>query len=599
MEKIVITVCGGSGCKSQESKLIFDKLSEIVWNEHLPIKINRTGCQGFCEMGPIVTVHPQNIFYSKVKVADSQEIIEAAKNNTIVDRLLFIEHETDGDHKRTHTEDIDFYKYQTRLVLDRCGNIDPYSFDEYSKWKGYQGLKKALDLEPNQVVEVIKDSGLRGRGGAGFTTGLKWGFLAAANSQEKFIVCNADEGDPGSFMDRTMMEGDPYAIIEGMTIAGYATGATQGFIYCRAEYPESIELLTNAINQAKERNCLGENILGKGFSFDIELKLGAGAFVCGEETALIKSIEGNRGMPVSKPPFPAEKGLWGKPTNINNVKTYAYATHILTNGADWFKQYGTEKSPGTAVLALTGKVNNTGIIEVPMGTTLRDVIYKIGGGIKGDKKFKAVLTGGPSGGCLPESCLDLGIDYESITKAGSIMGSGGMLVLDESDSMIDVADFFLEFTVAESCGKCTPCREGLKRMKAILEKIKSGKGTNDDIVMLEHLSSVITDSASCGLGQTAPNPVLTTLRYFREEYEELIKPEFKYYHITNKCVGCGICRNACPIQCISGEFKTKHKIDDSKCIGCGKCYNNCPAKAIIFDEEHLKADKKPVFEVRE
>lgn len=360
MDNVIITVCGGSGCKSQDSKEIFHRLSELVWKHHLPIKINRTGCQGFCEMGPIVTVHPSNTFYSQVKVEDCDEIIESVKNNTIVDRLLFIEHETDGDHKRTKTEEIDFYKYQTRLVLGRCGNIDPYSYDEYVKEQGYEGLKKALELEPNDVINIVKDSGLRGRGGAGFSTGMKWSFLAAANADKKFVACNADEGDPGSFMDRTMMEGDPFAIIEGMTIAAYATGACNGYIYCRAEYPESLELLNNAINIAREKNLLGENILGKDFSFDIEVKLGAGAFVCGEETALIKSIEGNRGMPVSKPPFPAQKGLWGMPTNINNVKSYAYVTHILKNGADWFKQYGTEKSPGTAVLALTGKVNNTG-----------------------------------------------------------------------------------------------------------------------------------------------------------------------------------------------------------------------------------------------
>lgn len=579
-----ITVCCGSGCKSLESYKIIDNLQEIVTKEKLDVNIKKTGCHGFCEAGPIVVIKPQEIFYTQVKSTDCKEIIQAIKNNSIVDRLLFKQEKNNSQdtESKIHVKDINFYNKQTRYVLRRTGDIDPFDIKEYLETKGYDGLKYTITKDPNELLELIKESGLRGRGGGGFPTATKWSFIKNTKG-DKVLIANADEGDPGSFMDRSLMEGDPFSIIEGMTIAAYITNTTKGYIYVRAEYPESVKMLKNAIEVAKKNNFLGKNILNKkDFNFDIELFLGAGAFVCGEETALMNSIEGKRGMPRIKPPFPAQSGVFNQPTNINNVKTYAYVSHIIRDGHKSFNKFGTEKSKGTAVLSLTGNINHTGIVEVPMGTPLRKIIYDLGGGVKDNKKLKAVLTGGPSGGAIPANMIDSTVDYESLTQAGSIMGSGGVLVVDEETNMVEISDFFMQFCMAESCGKCTPCREGTLRMHEILEKILKNKGSKKDLEILEKLAFFVKENALCGLGMTAPNPVLTTLKYFKQEYLDLINKKTKKpaYQITDKCIGCGICKKHCPVNAIQGELKSKHTIID-KCIGCGLCEKNCPAKAII------------------
>lgn len=582
MKNSLITVCGASGCKSLESLKIYEKLKEIVKKKKLEISVKRIGCHGLCEAGPIVVLKPEDILYKKVKIDDCEDIIKSIVDNRPINRLLYSEKDKDSFRYRKYVKDIGFYKHQTRYLLRRTGEIDPYSLQEYLDTDGYEGLCNALSKTPQEVIQIIKDSGLRGRGGGGFPTGMKWEFLSKAKGEEKYLIVNADEGDPGSFMDRTLMEGDPFSLIEGLTIAAYATGVKLAYIYVRAEYPDSVEMLKNAIKLAKKSGYLGKNILKhKGFDFDIKIFLGAGAFVCGEETALMNSIEGLRGMPRPKPPFPAQSGIFNKPSNINNVKSYAYTSHILRDGIESFKKYGTEKSPGTAVLSLTGKIRHTGIVEVPMGTSLKDLIYKIGNGIQENKKLKAVLTGGPSGGAIPVNMLNHTVDYESITKAGSIMGSGGVLVIDEDDSMVKLADFFIQFCMAESCGKCTPCREGTLRLHEILTKIIDGKGKQEDIDILETLSTFIKDNALCGLGQTAPNPILTTLKYFRNEYDVLIDKKSKvYYKVNEGCISCGVCAKNCPVQCITGKPKEKYFIHKEKCIACGLCAKNCPVKCI-------------------
>lgn len=582
-----ITICRGSGCKSLKSMELIEALRSEVKNAGLSnVTVKQTGCHGFCEAGPIVVINPFDLLYVHVKSEDAKEIISSIKSNELVDRLLFIEE----GKKILRKDDLIFYKHQQKYVMRRAGEIDPFDIDEYISHAGYDGLKKALSIKPEEVIETITTSGLRGRGGGGFTTGLKWSFIAKEQSEDKFIVANADEGDPGSFMDRTLLEGDPFAVIEGMTIAAYATGANHGVIYARAEYPQAVEILKNAIEKAREKKYLGDNIMGhEGFNFDIKMSLGAGAFVCGEETALMSSVEGNRGNPRVRPPFPAKSGLWQKPTNINNVKTYAYASHILREGPESFNKYGTEKSPGTAVLCLTGKINYTGVVEVPMGMPLKKVVYEVGGGVRNGSELKAVMTGGPSGGVIPKDMMDKGVDYESLTSIGSIMGSGGVLVLDETDSMVEIAKFFLGFTQAESCGKCTPCREGTYRMHKILDKFISSKAKEEDIDFLISLGEYVKGTSLCGLGQTAPNPILTTIKYYRNEYEALLTPkDVKSYFISAKCVGCTACAKVCPVKCISGEPGKRHTIDQSKCIECGACYKACKFDAIVNKKKSKK-----------
>lgn len=587
-----VLVCGGTGCHSSNSDKIKQKMEDRIKEKGLEneVKVVMTGCFGLCESGPNVVVYPEGVFYSHVKLSDVDEIVdEHLLKGRIVKRLLFKEAVEENVIKSVN--EVDFYKKQTRVALRNCGIIDPENIDEYIAYDGYQALAKALiKMTRDEVIQVVKDSGLRGRGGAGFPTGLKWDFTKKADGDKKYVVCNADEGDPGAFMDRSILEGDPHSILEAMTIAGYAIGSDQGFVYIRAEYPIAVKRLQIAINQAREYGLLGENILNSGFNFDIELRLGAGAFVCGEETALIESIEGKRGMPRNKPPFPANEGLWGKPTLINNVETYANIPVIFQRGVDWFRSIGTEKSPGTKVFALGGKIENTGLVEIPMGTTLRDIIYGIGGGIPKGKEFKAVQTGGPSGGCIPKKYLDTPVDYESLTKLGSIMGSGGMIVMDEDNCMVDIARFFLDFTVDESCGKCTACRIGTRRMLEILEKITSGKGEPGDIEKLEELANNIKDSALCGLGQTAPNPVISTLKYFRDEYEAHVYEKrcpsghcrklLTFVIREDLCKGCGLCKRNCPNDAITGEVRETHVIDPEKCIKCGTCIEKCPFGAI-------------------
>ncbi|MBK5252747.1 MAG: NADH-quinone oxidoreductase subunit NuoF [Peptostreptococcaceae bacterium] len=589
-----VLICGGTGCTSSGSDKIEARFHEEIKKNGLEkeVKVIRTGCFGLCEVGPVVVVYPEGSFYAHVKEEDAKTITEEhlLKGRIVKDLLYYESIEEDSDQVKSINE-VEFYKKQVRRVLRNCGVIDPENIEEYIAMDGYAALGKVLtEMEPADVINIMKQSGLRGRGGGGFPTGVKWSFAAGAKGDQKYMICNADEGDPGAFMDRSVLEGDPHAIIEAMAIAGYAIGSSQGYVYIRAEYPIAVHRLEIAIGQAKENGLLGKDIFGTGFDFDLEIRLGAGAFVCGEETALLQSIEGFRGMPRPKPPFPANKGLWQKPTIINNVETLANIPQIILNGAEWFASIGTEKSKGTKVFALGGKINNTGLIEIPMGTTLREVIYDIGGGIPNGKKFKAVQTGGPSGGCITYEHLDQPLDYDNLIALGSMMGSGGMIVLDEDNCMVDIARFFLDFTVDESCGKCTPCREGTKRMLEMLVKITSGQGEEGDIEKLEKLAYTIKDSALCGLGQTAPNPVISTIRYFRDEYEAHIRDKkcpagvcknLLTYYITDACIGCTKCARNCPVNCISGEVKKLHVIDSDNCIKCGACMEACPVDAII------------------
>jgi len=585
-----ILVCGGTGCESSNADLIYKNLLAEAKNFGVEDKVQivKTGCFGFCEKGPIVKVLPEDSFYVEVKPEDAKDIIaEQVVKGREVKRLLYNKEKKSLES----VEEIQFYQKQLRIVLRNCGVINPEDINEYIGRDGYLALEKALfEMKPEEIVEEIKKSGLRGRGGAGFPTGFKWEAGMKAQGDEKYVVCNADEGDPGAYMDRSTIEGDPHSILEAMTICGRAIGANKGFIYIRAEYPLAVDRLKIAMAQAREAGLLGKDILGSGFDFDIEIRLGAGAFVCGEETALLRSIEGKRGMPTPKPPFPAQCGLWGKPTVINNVETWANIPVILTKGADWFNKIGTDDSKGTKVFALTGKVNNSGLVEVPMGTTLREIIFEIGGGIKGGKKFKGVQTGGPSGGIITEENLDTPIDFGALTRLGSMMGSGGMIVMDEDDCVVDVAKFYMEFCVDESCGKCSPCRIGTRQMYSILDKISRGAGEMDDIQKLKDIGQAMKSCSLCALGQSAPNPTLSTITKFEDEYVAHIKDKrcdsgkckkLISYVITDKCIGCGMCARQCPANCITGEKKMRHVIDQAKCLKCGACMTTCKFNAII------------------
>ncbi len=595
MYRSQVLVCGGTGCTSSGSPAIIDRLHEEIKKNGLEeeVEVVRTGCFGLCALGPIMIVYPEGCFYSAVKEEDIPEIVsEHLLKGRIVEHLLYKETVTENGIKPL--SDTNFYKKQHRVALRNCGLINPENIDEYIALDGYQALAKVLnEMTPEQVIQTILDSGLRGRGGAGFPTGKKWQLARTIvqDGGQKYVCCNADEGDPGAFMDRSVLEGDPHVVIEAMAIAGYAIGATQGYVYVRAEYPIAVKRLQIAIDQAREYGLLGKNIFGKGFDFDLGIRLGAGAFVCGEETALMTSIEGKRGEPRCRPPFPAEKGLFQRPTVLNNVETYANIPQIILKGADWFASMGTEKSKGTKVFALGGKINNTGLVEIPMGTTLREIVYEIGGGIPNGKKFKAAQTGGPSGGCIPTEHLDVKIDYDNLIAIGSMMGSGGLIVMDEDNCMVDIAKFFLEFTVDESCGKCTPCRIGTKRLYEMLHKITSGNGTLEDLDKMEKLCYYIKNNSLCGLGQTAPNPVLSTLRYFKDEYLAHVVDKkcpagvctrlLQYKIVEDKCKGCTACARACPAGAISGTVKEPHKIDPAKCIKCGACMSKCKFGAII------------------
>ena len=589
-----VLVCGGTGCTSSNSEQIIEKLQEEIKAQGLEKEVNviRTGCFGLCALGPIMVVYPEGAFYSRVTVEDVPEIVsEHLLKGRIVKRLLYQETVVDDNTTKSLNETT-FYAKQMRIALRNCGVINPENIDEYIAQDGYAALGKVLtEMTPQEVIDLVLASGLRGRGGAGFPTGRKWQFAANSKAEQKYACCNADEGDPGAFMDRSVLEGDPHSVLEAMAIAGYAIGANQGYIYIRAEYPIAVKRLQIAIEQAREYGLLGKNIFDSGFDFDIDIRLGAGAFVCGEETALMTSIEGKRGEPRVRPPFPAVKGLFGVPTVLNNVETYANIPQIILKGADWFRSIGTEKSPGTKVFALGGKITNTGLVEVPMGTTLREVVEEIGGGVPGNHTFKAAQTGGPSGGCIPAKLIDTPIDYDNLIAIGSMMGSGGLIVMDETTCMVDIAKFFLEFTVDESCGKCTPCRVGTKRLLEILNKITSGNGTLEDIDKMEELCYYIKENSLCGLGQTAPNPVLSTLKYYRDEYEAHVvehrcpagacKALTNYSIIADKCKGCTLCARNCPVGAISGSVKQPHVIDTTKCIKCGVCMEKCKFGAVV------------------
>ncbi len=602
MYRSQVLICGGTGCTSSGSMKIADKLEEEIKKNGLAdeVKVVRTGCFGLCALGPIMIVYPEGTFYSMVKIEDIPEIVEEhLLKGRVVTRLVY--DETVAENEIKSLNETNFYKKQLRVALRNCGVINPENIEEYIAVDGYQALYKVLkEMTPDEVIKVILDSGLRGRGGGGFPTGKKWQLAKdlVKDADQKYVCCNADEGDPGAFMDRSVLEGDPHVLIEAMAIAGYAIGATQGYVYVRAEYPIAVNRLQIAINQAREIGLLGKNIFDSGFDFDMDIRLGAGAFVCGEETALMTSIEGNRGEPRPRPPFPAEKGLYGKPTVLNNVETYANIPQIILKGAEWFASMGTEKSKGTKVFALGGKINNTGLVEIPMGTTLREVVFEIGGGIPNGKQFKAAQTGGPSGGCIPAEHLDIPIDYDNLIAIGSMMGSGGLIVMDEDNCMVDIAKFFLEFTVDESCGKCTPCRIGTKRLYEMLQKITSGKGTLEDIDKLEKLCYYIKNNSLCGLGQTAPNPVLSTLRYFKDEYiahvqdkkcpAGVCKDLLQFSIIKDKCIGCGMCAKQCPANAIErtdyiapGKKLAAFAIDTNKCVKCGACIEKCKFGAII------------------
>ncbi len=588
-----VLICGGTGCNAADSMAVLTEFRKAITDKGLDkeVRVIQTGCRGFCAMGPVVMVYPEGIFYCQVQTKDINELVEETLiKGRVVERLLF--KESDNHKALPYYKDMPFYAKQRRIVLENCGIIDPERIDEYIARDGYKALEKCLfELTPENIVDELKKSGLRGRGGAGFSTGMKWDFARKSKNDKKYVVCNADEGDPGAFMDRSLLEGDPHRLIEGMTICAYTIGSNEGYVYCRAEYPLAIRRLKIAMAQAEEMGLLGDNILGTDFSFHLKVKEGAGAFVCGEETALLASIEGKRGMPRPRPPFPAISGLWKKPTNINNVKTYCNVREIINHGAEWFASIGTEKSKGTAIFALTGKINNTGLVEVPMGITLREIIYEIGGGVPNGKEFKAAQTGGPSGGCLPAKYLDTPIDYETLASLGSMMGSGGLIVMDEDSCMVNVAQFFLEFVMDESCGKCPPCRVGTQQMHRILTKICNGQGTMEDLDVLEELCNMIKESSLCGLGQTAPNPVLSTLRQFRDEYEahilhkacpaKVCKALLEFKIDEEKCIGCSLCSRACPTSTIFKRTDAKkYYVVEDKCIRCGACFDACKFDAV-------------------